>query len=119
MTSTIYFLILIPILSILLLSLNFVLAAHRPYKEKKTPFECGYHSFLKQTRVQFSVSFYTFGLLFLILDLEVLGVYPLTTALANNSTFGLYGALIFIIIVTIGFIFEYGKGALTIQSKQK
>jgi NADH:ubiquinone oxidoreductase subunit 3 (subunit A) len=65
MTSTTFFIIFIPILAILLLAINLLLAPHNPYQEKDSVFECGFHSFLGQNRTQFSISFFIFGLLFL------------------------------------------------------
>ena len=117
MTSIKLFIIIVPILGTLLLSINFLLAPHKPYKEKKTPFECGYHSFL-QSRTQFTISFFTFGLLFLIFDIELVTIYPITTSIYFNSTYGIFVAMIYIIILGLGFIFELGKNALKIDSKQ-
>ena len=74
MVSIKLFLIIVPVLGMLLLLINFILAPYKPYKEKKTPFECGYHSFLLQTRTQFTISFFTFGLLFLIFDIELVTI---------------------------------------------
>jgi hypothetical protein len=65
MTSTTFFIIFIPILAILLLAINLLLAPHNPYQEKDSVFECGFHSFLGQNRTQFSISFFIFELLFL------------------------------------------------------
>lgn len=118
MTSMTFFLVFIPILSFILLSVNLVLAPHMPYKEKKTPFECGYHSFLWQNRTQFTILFFVFGLLFLLFDLEIVLLYPFAVSSDVNGIYGLIMAIIFAIIVTIGFVFELGKNALTIESKQ-
>lgn len=118
MTSIIFFLIFIPILSFVLLGINFLLAPHNPYKEKKTPFECGYHSFLSQNRTQFTISFFIFALLFLIFDLEIVLIYPYTVSSYANNSYGLIVMILFTLIVTVGFIFELGKGALKIESKQ-
>ena len=118
MTSTTFFLIFIPILSVILLSVNLILAPHAPYKEKKTPFECGYHSFLGQNRTQFTILFFVFGLLFLLFDLEIVLLYPFAVSSDVNGIYGLVMAIIFAIIVTIGFVFELGKNALTIESKE-
>lgn len=118
MTSMIFFLIFIPILSFVLLGINFLLAPHNPYKEKKTPFECGYHSFLSQNRTQFTISFFIFALLFLIFDLEIVLIYPYTVSSYANNSYGLIVMILFTLIVTVGFIFELGKGALKIESKQ-
>jgi len=58
MTSTTFFFILIPVLAILLLTINILFATHNPYVEKNSVFECGFHSFLGQNRTQFSISFF-------------------------------------------------------------
>ena len=118
MTSTTFFIVFIPILAILLLFINLVLAPHNPYQEKDSAFECGFHSFLGQNRTQFSVSFFIFGLLFLLFDLEILLVYPYSVSGYNNDVYGLVIMMIFFILLTLGFIFELGKNALSIDSKQ-
>jgi len=118
MSSIIFFLIFIPILSFILLSVNFIFAPHKPYKEKKTPFECGYHSFLSQNRTQFTISFFIFALLFLLFDLEIVLIYPFTVSSYANNIYGLVVMIVFTLIVTVGFIFELGKNALKIESKQ-
>ena len=58
MSSLTFFLFFIVILSVILLSVNFIFAPHNPYMEKKTAFECGFHSFLGQNRTQFTISFF-------------------------------------------------------------
>jgi len=118
MTSTTFFIIFIPILSILLLFINLVLAPHNPYQEKDSPFECGFNSFRGQNRTEFSISFFIFGLLFLLFDLEILLVYPYSVSSYNNDIYGLTVMIIFFILLTLGFVFELGKNALTIDSKQ-
>jgi len=118
MTSTTFFIVFIPVLSVLLLSINLILAPHNPYQEKDSAFECGFHSFLGQNRTQFSVSFFIFGLLFLLFDLEILLVYPYSVSGYNNDIYGLVIMMIFFVLLTLGFIFELGKNALTIDSKQ-
>lgn len=118
MTSTTFFIIFIPILSILLLSINLILAPHNPYQEKDSVFECGFHSFLGQNRTQFTVSFFIFALLFLLFDLEILLVYPYSVSGYNNDIYGLAIMMLFFILLTLGFVFELGKNALTIDSKQ-
>ena len=118
MTSTTFFIIFIPILSIILLSVNLILAPHNPYQEKDSVFECGFHSFLGQNRTQFSVSFFIFALLFLLFDLEILLVYPYSVSGYTNDIYGLIIMMIFFVLLTLGFIFELGKNALSIDSKQ-
>ena len=118
MTSTTFFIIFIPILAIILLAVNLLLAPHNPYQEKDSVFECGFHSFLGQNRTQFSISFFIFGLLFLLFDLEILLVYPYSVSSYTNEGYGLAIMIVFFILLTLGFIFELGKNALTIESKQ-
>src|SRR6201995_4702062 len=118
MRSLTFFLFFIPILCIILLAVNLILAPHNPYGEKKTAFECGFHSFLDQNRTQFNISFFIFALLFLLFDLEILLVYPYAVSSYTNGIYGLIVMLIFFILLTIGFIFELGKKALTITSRQ-
>ena len=118
MTSTTFFIIFVPILAILLLAVNLILAPHNPYQEKDSVFECGFHSFLGQNRTQFSVSFFIFGLLFLLFDLEILLVYPYSVSSYTNDIYGLVIMMVFFVLLTLGFIFELGKNALTIESRQ-
>lgn len=118
MSSQIFFFVFIPILAVILLGLNLIFAPHNPYEEKNSAFECGFHSFLGQNRSEFSISFFIFALLFLLFDLEILLVYPYVVSSYVNGIFGLIIMLIFFLILTLGFAFELGKNALSIESKQ-
>ena len=118
MTSLSFFFIFIPILALILLAVNIILSPHNPYPEKNSAFECGFHSFLGQNRTQFSISFFIFALLFLLFDLEILLVYPYVVSAYTNGIYGLIIMLIFFIILTLGFVFELGKSALKIDSRQ-
>jgi NADH-ubiquinone oxidoreductase chain 3 len=118
MTSLTFFLVFIPILAIILLAINLILAPHNPYEEKASAFECGFHSFLGQNRSEFSISFFIFALLFLLFDLEILLVYPYIVSAYVNGIFGLIIMLIFFLVLTLGFAFELGKNALSIESRQ-
>jgi NADH-ubiquinone oxidoreductase chain 3 len=106
------------IVATLLLLINFLFATHNPYMEKKTAFECGFHSFLGQNRTQFTISFFIFALLFLLFDLEILLIYPYTISAYNNNGYGLIIMLLFFILLTVGLVYELGKKALIIYSKQ-
>ena len=117
-TSTTFFFILIPVLGLILLAVNLIFAPHNPYQEKGSVFECGFHSFLGQNRTQFSISFFIFALLFLLFDLEILLVYPYVVSAYTNSIYGLVIMLIFFLALTLGFVFEIGKKALSIDSRQ-
>ena len=118
MTSSIFFFLFVPLLAFILLAVNFMFAPHNPYQEKNGAFECGFTSFLGQNRTQFSISFFIFALLFLLFDLEILLVYPYLVSSYVNETYGLVVLLIFLLALTLGFVFELGKKALTIDSRQ-
>ena len=118
MTNFTFFLFMVPVLASLLLAINFLLAPYNPNAEKRTVFECGFHSFLGQNRSQFTISFFIFALLFLLFDLEILLIYPYALSSNWNDIFGLTIMLLFFVLLTIGFIFELGKKALIIYSKQ-
>jgi NADH-ubiquinone oxidoreductase chain 3 len=118
MTNMTFFLIFVPLLATIFIIVNFILAPHNPYQEKNSPFECGFHSFLGQNRTQFSISFFIFGLLFLLFDLEILLVYPYVVSAYANGIYGLMIMLIFFLALTLGFAFELGKNALKIDSRQ-
>jgi NADH-ubiquinone oxidoreductase chain 3 len=118
MTSITFFFIFIPILAFILLAVNLILAPHNPYNEKSSPFECGFYSFLHQNRTQFHISFFIYGILFLLFDLEILLVYPYLVSAYINSIYGLIIVIILLLVLTIGFVFELGKGALKISSRQ-
>lgn len=118
MTSQTFFFLFIPILALILLSINLIFAPHNPYGEKDSAFECGFHSFLGQNRSEFSISFFIFALLFLLFDLEILLVYPYIVSAYVNDSFGLIIMLLFFLVLTLGFAFELGKNALHIESRQ-
>lgn len=118
MTSLTIFLIFIPILSLILLAINLFFSPHNPYQEKNSAFECGFHSFLGQNRTQFNISFFIFALLFLLFDLEILLVYPYIVSAYTNGIYGLIIMLVFFSVLTLGFVFELGKNALKIESRQ-
>lgn len=118
MSSITFLFILVSIITLLFLALNFILAPHNPYQEKYSIFECGFHSFLGQNRTQFGVKFFIFALVYLLLDLEILVIYPYGLSNYENGVYGLIVVLLFIAIITAGFVFELGKGALKIDSRQ-
>jgi NADH-ubiquinone oxidoreductase chain 3 len=118
MTTTTFFLFLIPVLAVILLAVNIIFAPHNSYLEKDSAFECGFHSFLGQNRTQFSISFFIFALLFLLFDLEILLVYPYIVSAYTNGIYGLSIMLLFFLVLTLGFAFELGKNALKIDSRQ-
>ena len=112
------FILFVSIIAFLFLAINFIFAPHNPYQEKYSIFECGFHSFLGQNRTQFGVKFFIFALVYLLLDLEILVIYPYGISVYENGIYGLIVVLIFIGIITAGFVFELGKNALKIDSRQ-
>jgi len=108
--------IFVPILAILLLALNLLLAAHKPDEAKVSAYECGFSPVYGQTRSTFQIHFFKVALLFLIFDLEVLLLYPLAVTLYQVSVFGFSVALLFFIVLTIGFILEIGSGAISMKN---
>ena len=118
MSSVTFLFVFVTILTIVFLLLNFILSPHNPYQEKYSIFECGFHSFLGQNRTQFGVKFFIFALVYLLLDLEILVIYPYGISVYENGIYGLIVVLIFIGIITAGFVFELGKNALKIDSRQ-
>jgi NADH-ubiquinone oxidoreductase chain 3 len=113
-----FFIIFVCIIALLFLFINLIFAPHNPYQEKYSIFECGFHSFLGQNRTQFGVKFFIFALVYLLLDLEILLTFPFAMSEYVNNLYGLIITLGFIIIITIGFVFELGKSALKIDSRQ-
>lgn len=86
-TITLFF-IFIPILVVILLVANLLLAVHRPDSEKVTSYECGYNTIPGQTRERFSISFFLTGLLFLIFDLEILLIFPYASCAYSIQSYG-------------------------------
>ena len=112
MNNILMLFIFVPILSLILLALNLLLAPHMPYEAKVSAYECGYNSLPGQTRSTFQIQFYLVAILFLVFDLEILLLFPIAVSLYQVGTFGFSVALIFFVVLTIGFILEIGSGAI-------
>lgn len=112
MTSLTLMFIFVPILTGILLMLNVLLAVHKPDTEKVSAYECGFSPVYGQTRAPFSIQYYLVGILFLLFDLEILLLYPLATSLYQVGSYGFVVAILFFLVLTLGFMFEWGKGAL-------
>ena len=104
--------IFVPILALLLLGLNVLLAPSKPDESKVSPYECGFSVIQGQTRSVFHIKFYLVAMLFLIFDLEVLLLLPLAVTLYHISFFGFSIAILFFLVLTIGFVLEIGSGAI-------
>ena len=116
MSNLLFLFIFIPILSFVLLALNILLAPHRPDESKVSAYECGFSPVYGQTRSTFQIHFYIVAMLFLIFDLEILLLFPVAVTLYQVSTFGFSIAIIFFIILTIGFVLEIGSGAIALTN---
>nr|QRH18066.1 NADH dehydrogenase subunit 3 [Clavulina sp.] len=102
----------VPILAVILLALNLLFSVHKPDSEKLTSYECGFSPIHNQTRTPFSVQFYLVAILFLVFDLELLVLYPITVSLYEVGSLGFWVVLIFFSVLTIGFVYQLGSGAL-------
>ena len=107
--------IFIPILIFILLFLNFLLAPSNADPEKMSIYECGFSAVYGQTRGSFYINFYKVSMLFLIFDLEIILLLPLSNSLNQVGNYGVVIALIFIFVLTIGFIFEISSGELKLS----
>jgi|SRR5882757_746862 len=116
MNTLLILFIFVPILAVLLLGLNILLATHKPDEAKVSAYECGFSPVYGQTRSTFQIHFFLVALLFLVFDLEILLLFPIALTLYQVSMFGFSVALIFFIVLTIGFVLEIGSGAIKITS---
>ena len=89
----------------------YVLAEQRPDAEKLSAYECGFDAF-DDARGRFDVRFYLVAILFIIFDLEVAFLFPWAISLGDTGLFGFWSMVIFLVILTVGFIYEWKKGAL-------
>ena len=85
--------------------------AHKPNPEKLSEYECGFPAF-EDPRSQFDVRFYLVAILFIIFDLEVSFLFPWAIAFGELGLFGFWSMMVFLAVLTIGFIYEWKKGAL-------
>lgn len=117
MTNLLMLFLFIPILIFILLFLNFLLAPNLPDSEKLSIYECGFSTVYGQTRSTFHINFYIVALLFLIFDLEIVLLLPLALSLSQVGLYGFVVAIIFLIVLTIGFVCEIASGAINLSPK--
>ena len=98
-------------LSILFIIINFTFSPKKPDPEKLSTYECGFEPF-EDSRLEFDVRFYLVAILFIIFDLEIAFLFPWAISLGNIGLLGFSSMMIFLFILTIGFIYEWKKGAL-------
>ena len=107
----ILFLIIAIGLSVAFVVLNLILSPNNPDPEKLSVYECGFEPF-EDSRMEFDVRFYLVAILFIIFDLEIAFLFPWAISLGKIGLFGFVSMMIFLFILTIGFIYEWKKGAL-------
>jgi len=98
-------------LSIGFIVLNFFLSPKNPDPEKLSAYECGFEAF-SDSRMEFDVRFYLVAILFIIFDLEIAFLFPWAVSLGNLGSLGFWSMMIFLFILTVGFVYEWKKGAL-------
>ena len=109
--SIILFLIIALILSFGFIFVNFLFSPKNPDPEKLSAYECGFEPF-NDSRMEFDVRFYLVAILFIIFDLEIAFLFPWAVSLGKIGFFGFMSMMIFLAILTVGFIYEWKKGAL-------
>ena len=95
----------------LMLAVGFTFGTSKPDKEKNSPYECGFEAF-EDSRMKFDVRYYLVAILFIIFDLEIAFLFPWAIVLNEIGTTGLVAMGIFLLVLIVGFIYEWKKGAL-------
>jgi len=98
-------------LAVAMVAASYVLARQNPNSEKLSPYECGFEPF-EDARVRFDVRYYLVAILFIIFDLEVAFLFPWAVALGDIGVYGFWSMIAFLAVLTVGFIYEWMKGAL-------
>jgi len=90
---------------------NYILAPAKPDVNKNAAYECGFEAFA-DARIKFDVRFYLVSILFIIFDLEIAFLFPWAITLGHTGVFGFVSMVIFLAVLTVGFLYEWKKGAL-------
>ncbi len=106
-----FFIVLGSLCGIIPITLGALLGPRRPNPAKNSPYECGFEAF-GSARMKFDVRFYLVAILFIIFDLEMVFLFPWAVALDHIGWVGFCGMGIFLLLLTVGFIYEWKKGAL-------
>ena len=105
------FLAIAGVIGLALVGGSILAARQKPYPEKLSPYECGFEPF-EDARRRFDVRFYLVSILFIIFDLEVAFLFPWAVSLRDLGAFGFLSMLGFLAVLTVGFVYEWRKGAL-------
>jgi NADH-quinone oxidoreductase subunit A len=92
-------------------ALGFLLGPNKPDSEKNSPYECGFEAF-EDARMKFDVRYYLVAILFILFDLEIAFLFPWATVINDIGFAGFLAMMIFLGILTVGFVYEWMKGAL-------
>ncbi len=98
-------------LAVAMVAASYIVARQRPYSEKDSAYECGFEAF-DDARGRFDVRFYLVAILFIIFDLEVAFLFPWAVALGSIGMLGFWSMVVFLGVLTVGFVYEWKKGAL-------
>ncbi|MGE5202567.1 MAG: NADH-quinone oxidoreductase subunit A [Acidobacteriota bacterium] len=98
-------------LSVVMVAASYLAARQKPDSEKLSPYECGFEPF-DDARSKFDVRFYLVAILFIIFDLEVAFLFPWAISLGSIGMFGFWSMVVFLAVLTVGFVYEWRKGAL-------
>jgi len=98
-------------LTVFLVAASYIVARQKPDSEKLSAYECGFEAF-GDARAQFDVRFYLVSILFIIFDLEVAFLFPWAVTLGKIGMLGFWSMVVFLGVLTVGFIYEWKKGAL-------
>jgi NADH:ubiquinone oxidoreductase subunit 3 (subunit A) len=109
--SVMVFFITATVITLIIAGLSFSISTQKPDPEKTSPYECGFDPF-NDARNRFEVRFYLVAILFIIFDLEVSFLFPWAVCLDKINFFGFTTMMVFLFILTVGFIYEWKKGAL-------
>ncbi len=97
--------------AVVAVALPFILKKRNPDKEKTSTYECGFEV-VGNIRNEFDVQFYLVAILFIIFDLEIAFLFPWAVVLKKVGLFGFWSMMIFLTVLTVGFVYEWKKGAL-------
>ncbi len=105
------FLLIATVISGAMIAASFLLAKQNPDSEKNSAYECGFEAF-SDSRSKYDVRFYLVAILFIIFDLEVAFLFPWAISLGAIGSYGFWSMMVFLGVLTVGFLYEWKKGAL-------
>jgi len=106
-----FFILFVPLFVLILLGVHMLVATSNPDPAKLSGYECGFSS-VSDARQKFQISFFLVAILFIVFDLEILFIYPLVVSLYHVSYFGFWIAMVFVLLLTVGLVYELCSGVL-------